>query len=60
MEPGFKPVSYHLPSKGRIPVATLSLRLCTDSNGFTQGLEPKSRRLHTILSTRLLSDRLPK
>ncbi|KAH3876685.1 hypothetical protein DPMN_000533 [Dreissena polymorpha] len=42
MEPGFKPVSYHLPSKGRIPVATLSLRLCTDSNGFTQGLEPKS------------------
>ncbi|KAH3701275.1 hypothetical protein DPMN_076258 [Dreissena polymorpha] len=33
-----------LPSKGRIPVAILSLSVRTESYGFTQGLEPNSRR----------------
>ncbi|KAH3692539.1 hypothetical protein DPMN_193088 [Dreissena polymorpha] len=42
MDPGFKPVSYHLPSKGRIPFANLSLSTRTESYGFTQGLEPNS------------------
>ncbi|KAH3852788.1 hypothetical protein DPMN_095308 [Dreissena polymorpha] len=31
MDPGFKPVSYHLPSKGKIPVANLSMSVRTES-----------------------------